>query len=134
MKDQALNGSDLADRVERLTGERPNAMRVSRWTNPYGSGRPLIRISPDLAVVAAALNLDPVELICDAVRQAHDVEQGAVTPNLHQSSRCEHPNVAGEGCQACCDDCNSDRHQCFGCGTPVGHRTHRCPDCTDDER
>lgn len=74
MKDQALNGADLADRVERLTGERPNAMRVSRWTNPYRSGRPLIRISPDLAVVAAALNLDPVELICDAVRQARDVE------------------------------------------------------------
>ncbi len=132
MKSQNLNGAALADRVEQLTGERPNAMRVSRWLNPEPS-RVLIRISPDLALIAAALQLDPVELACDAIRQAHapaaHIEQFGVTPNPYQSSRCEHPNLAGYGCQACCDACNEDRHHCHSCGQPVGHLATCCDEC-----
>jgi transcriptional regulator with XRE-family HTH domain len=71
MKSQSLSGSDLADEIERLTGGRPSAMQVSRWLR---GERPLIRVSPDLTLIAGALNLDPVELICDAVRQAYGVE------------------------------------------------------------
>jgi hypothetical protein len=54
---------------------------------------------------------------------------GDLAPNPYQSPRCEHPNVAGTGCQACCDDCNSDRHVCPGCGGLVGHGTMRCEVC-----
>jgi hypothetical protein len=133
MAAQDLNGAELADRVEKVTGERPNAMRVSRWLNPEPS-RVLIRIHDDLAIVAQALGLDRDDLICDAVRGASvTVERLGVTPNLYQSNRCEHPNLAGEGCQACCDDCNSDRHGCQGCGTPVGHRDRLCDDCPDPD-
>ena len=67
MTTQGLNLPALAERVERLTGERPDRMRVSRWTS---GARPLIRISPDLAIVADALGLDPVDLLCDAIRAA----------------------------------------------------------------
>lgn len=78
-KDQALSGSDLADRIERLTGKRPSAAWISRRlgathdSDESGTGRlryPLIRISPDLFTLATVLGLDPMDLIEDAVRNA----------------------------------------------------------------
>lgn len=71
MKDQALNGAGLADRVERLTGVRPSPDWVSRRVNDDAVRfQPLIRISRDLFTLADALDLDPMDLIEDVVRQA----------------------------------------------------------------
>lgn len=66
-KAQSLRNSDLADRVGGLTDRRITDVWVSRRLN---GSRPLIRISPDLFVLAAALELDPMDLIEDAVRNA----------------------------------------------------------------
>jgi hypothetical protein len=69
VKDQALSGLDTAGEVERLTGKRPTRTWLSRRTNPHGKRfQPLIRISPDLFTLAQVLNLDPLDLIEDAVR------------------------------------------------------------------
>ena len=66
MKSQNLSGAALAREIERLTGKRPSDMQMSRWLR--GERRPLIYVSPDLAAIATALGLDPVELACDALR------------------------------------------------------------------
>jgi hypothetical protein len=39
----------------------------------------------------------------------------------------------GQGCPYCCDQCNTDRHLCPGCGKPVPHGTVACPGCDDQE-
>lgn len=71
MKDQALRGREVADRIERLTGDRPSEVWVSRRTNPDGvKFVPLLKVSDDMFVIAAALDLDPMDLIEDAVRLA----------------------------------------------------------------
>lgn len=78
-KSQCLSGADLAKAIERLTGERPSEMTVSRWLR---GEQALIRVSPHLAVIAAALGLDPVELACDAIRQADTPAEPEATPPL----------------------------------------------------
>ncbi len=128
MKSQNLNGADIADAIERLTGERPGPMQVSRWLR---AERPLIRVSPDLKVVAAALKLDPIELACDAIRTAV-LDEPITAPNPYQTPDCQHPNGAGRRCPACCDDCNSDDHLCQGCGEPVGHNATHCRACNEE--
>lgn len=62
MKDQALNGAGLQDRIERLTGDRPTPTWVSRR---LGGSRlqPLIKVDPDLFVIARALEIDRHALI-----------------------------------------------------------------------
>lgn len=69
MKDQALNGAGLADRIERLTGSRPTPQWVSRRVG--GSWRKaMIQVDPDLFVLAEALDInreDLTALIVDAV-------------------------------------------------------------------
>lgn len=60
MKDQALRGPAIADEVERLTGVRPSAMQVSRWLS---GKRPLIRLAPELFVLAEIAGLDPLRLV-----------------------------------------------------------------------
>jgi hypothetical protein len=64
-KAQTLRGADIADRVEGLTGERPTETQVSRWLT---GRKPLLAVSDDLFVIAAALELDPMDLIEDAIR------------------------------------------------------------------
>lgn len=60
MKDQALRGPVLADRIERLTAKRPSLVWVSRRL----SGRKrLITVDPDLFVIAQALEVDRGALI-----------------------------------------------------------------------
>jgi hypothetical protein len=130
MAAQDLNGAELADRVEKVTGERPNAMRVSRWLNPEPS-RVLIRIHDDLAIVAQALRLDRDDLICDAVRGV-SLEQATEATSPYRTPDCQHPDVAGERCPACCDACNSDAHLCRGCGEPVGHYANHCRSCNEE--
>lgn len=62
MKDRALRGPAIADEVERLTGERPKF--AAQWISRRLSGaKPLIRVSPDLYVLAEIAGLDPVALI-----------------------------------------------------------------------
>jgi hypothetical protein len=74
VKDQALSGPDIAEKVERLTGTRPDLTWVSRRTNPNSKRfQPLIRVSPDLEVLCLALGLDPMDLIEDAVRATRAV-------------------------------------------------------------
>lgn len=46
--------------------------------------------------------------------------------------KCDGVEVAqSHGCDLCCDQCNYDRHQCGGCGTPVSHGQYTCKDCED---
>jgi hypothetical protein len=66
MKDRALRGPAIADEVERLTGERPKF--AAQWISRRLSGeKALIRVSPDLYVLAEIAGLDPVELIVGAL-------------------------------------------------------------------
>lgn len=145
-KSQNLNGAGIADAVERLTGQRPNAMQVSRWLS---AGIPMIRVNPDLATVCRALGLDPVELACDAVREAAQVVPPRPEPgdyadlpvldidllgagtNPYQQPDCQHPDIAGWRCTVCCDTCNSDGHLCVGCDEPVAHNAIRCFNCNE---
>jgi hypothetical protein len=83
MKDQALSGADLADRVERLTGDRPSPVWVSRRLLGV---RPLIRVSEDLFVIAAALELDPMDLVEDAVRGPAPANNGSASPTFRKVS------------------------------------------------
>jgi hypothetical protein len=64
MKDQALSGAALADAIERLTGDRPHPMWVSRRLS---GERPLISVSPDLVTIARALGLSPLVLAMNAI-------------------------------------------------------------------
>ena len=66
MKARALNGTAIADEVERLTGVRPSAMQVSRWLS---GKRPLIRIAPELFVLAEIAGVDPVRLIVGSLAE-----------------------------------------------------------------
>jgi hypothetical protein len=60
MKDQALRGPTLADRIERLTAQRPSLVWVSRRL----SGRKrMISVDPDLFVIAQAMEIDREALI-----------------------------------------------------------------------
>ncbi len=72
-KDQALSGSDIADRVERLTGVRPSATWLSRRVGTAADPVPLLRVSPDLFVLAGVLGLDPMDLIEDVLRSSVDM-------------------------------------------------------------
>lgn len=67
MKAQALNGTAIADEVERLTGVRPGAMQVSRWLS---GKRPLIRIAPEVFVLAEIANMDPVALVLSVLTES----------------------------------------------------------------
>jgi hypothetical protein len=85
MKDQALNGAGLADRIERLGEPRPTPTWVSRRLgaaaisgqgghSPDGEGvpqvTPLIRVNDDLFVIARALEVDHdtlTAMVVDAV-------------------------------------------------------------------
>lgn len=69
MKDQALNGAELAERIGRLTGTLPSPVWVSRR---LGGSRPknLIDVDPDLFLIARALKInrsDLIELVVRAV-------------------------------------------------------------------
>ncbi len=133
-KRQSLNGPALAERVERLTGARPDAMTVSRWLSGRHAVRPMIFVSPHLITMARVLDLDPRELAVQALHAELDHQMHGVKPqaNPNQTPDCLHPNLTGEGCSACCDWCNGDHHRCGACGQPVGHRTDLCPDCRPD--
>lgn len=77
MKDQALNGAGLADRIERLTGSRPTPTWISRrlgapavtegsaGSEQAGRSRAhaLIRVDESLFVLARALEVDRATLI-----------------------------------------------------------------------
>lgn len=75
MKDQALNGAGLADRIERLGEPRPTPTWISRRLgSPAISPRPdsqsiatraqpLIKVDPDLFVIARALEVERAALI-----------------------------------------------------------------------
>jgi len=132
MKDQALSATEFADRVERLTGVRPYSMQVSRWLNGLHRDRPLVTVSPHLRPIALALGLDPLEMACDALRAELGI---TATPIDCTHPTSTEPDRPGQRCSKCCDTCNNDGHSCLGCGTPVGHLTRYCPDCTapDDE-
>jgi hypothetical protein len=67
MKDQALSGRALARDVARLTSRPYHEVYVSRRLN---GDRPLITITEDLIHYARALDLDPVQLVTDALRDA----------------------------------------------------------------
>ena len=66
MKHQGLSVSDLADVIGRQTGVRCDPQWVYKVTGDYDYPV-LIRVSPHLATLARALNLDPVQLVVDAV-------------------------------------------------------------------
>jgi hypothetical protein len=128
MKVRALSGAELARQVGRLTGDgEPDRMWVSRRIGMAKHPVSLMTVSPDLFAIAEVLQLDPVDLVAGAMRDA------MAGPNPYQSPNCTHPNRVGAGCQACCDDCNNDRHVCHSCDTLTGHNRTVCPDCSTDE-
>ena len=63
-KDQALSGSEIARRVEQLSGRPFRPQYVSRVLN---GTRPLVHISPNLELIARALGLDPRQVLIDAL-------------------------------------------------------------------
>lgn len=65
-KDPALSGSEIARRVERLSGRPFPPQYVSR---AFNGSRPLIHISPNLELIARALGLDPRQVLIDAISQ-----------------------------------------------------------------
>ena len=74
MKDQALRGPAIADEVERLTGDRPSAMQVSRWLS---GKRPLIRIAPELFVLAEIAGLSATDLVFTTLCESESSEPAA---------------------------------------------------------
>lgn len=81
---QALRGVDIADRVEGLTGDRPSELEISRWLT---GRKPLLAVSEDLFTIAAALELDPMDLIEDAIRNpAPALEPARRTPAADASA------------------------------------------------
>ncbi len=102
-------------------------MTVRRWRT---GNLALVRLSPRLGTIATEMGI-PRTVLAEMVIEA--VRAELIGVNQHQSNRCEHPDLAGEGCSACCDACNEDRHTRDGCGTLVGHRAYRCPDCPEAE-
>lgn len=67
MKDQALRGPGLADRIERLTANRPSLVWISRR---IGGRKRLVTIDPDLFLIARALEVDRdtlIAIVVDAV-------------------------------------------------------------------
>lgn len=84
MKAQSLNGADLADRIERLTGTRPSPTWVSRR---LGGRRikGLVDVDPDLFVIARALEINRDELtqlVTDAIF-GKPTEDGCVLSPKH---------------------------------------------------
>jgi hypothetical protein len=80
MKDRALHGPAIADEVERLTGVRP--AYAAQWISRRLSGtKPLIRIHPDLYVLAEVAGLDPMELIVGALTEAPEESAALVDAN-----------------------------------------------------
>jgi hypothetical protein len=67
MKAQSLSGRELANRVGRLLGRPYNEQNVSRRLTP-SSTRPLFTISEDLRTYCAVLQLDPADVIAEAIR------------------------------------------------------------------
>lgn len=67
MKDQALSDTELAARVERLTGRPYLPQYVGRRLN---GTRPLVVISPDLYLFCEVLGLDPAQVVAGAMRDA----------------------------------------------------------------
>lgn len=88
MKSQTVTVAALAGAVERLTGRPYHHQYASRRLT---SDRPLITISADLAPLARALGLDPVQLVADAYR-AHLAGQHdtVATPGGRTTSTTDH--------------------------------------------
>jgi hypothetical protein len=79
MKDRALRGPAIADEVERLTGERPKF--AAQWISRRLSGeKALIRVSPDLYVLAEIAGLDPIDLIFTTLREMGQTESPEPAP------------------------------------------------------
>jgi hypothetical protein len=62
IKDQALNGADLAREIGRLTGMYPSPMWLSRRVGTAGDTVPMIRVSDELFVIAEAIGMDHPQL------------------------------------------------------------------------
>jgi hypothetical protein len=83
MKDRALRGPAIADEVERLTGVRP--AYAAQWISRRLSGtKPLIRIHPDLYVLAEIAGLDPDQLILDSLTETPEESAALVDDNLRR--------------------------------------------------
>lgn len=112
MKSQNLNGPALADEIERLTGNRPGPMTVSRWMR---GERPLIRVSPELDVIARALKLDPVELACDAIRQTQ------LEPDTQPTTLDIEIGMVVRSAEAMAGSRNATYREVAGITTPAGY-------------
>lgn len=66
MKDRPLTGRELAAGVARLTGRPQREWNVS---NRLTGRRPLVTVSDDLFAYAKVLDVDPVQLVADAMRE-----------------------------------------------------------------
>jgi hypothetical protein len=74
MKDRSLRGPAIADEIERLTGERPKF--AAQWISRRLSGEKLmLRVSPDLYVLAKIAGIDPIELIVAALTETEPAEK-----------------------------------------------------------
>lgn len=70
---------------------------------------------------------DHKETVCD------DCNNNAADSKLEQMykepDKCNH--AKDDGCEWCCMRCDTDNHQCPGCGTPTKHKKPVCDDCID---
>lgn len=96
MKDQALNGAGLAERIERLTGTQPSPVWVSRR---LGGSRPknLIDVDPDLFVIAQALGINRSDLI-ELVIRAVFGEPGDAPIDYVLTGKCPDAGVGDHDC------------------------------------
>lgn len=71
MKDRALSGAQLAEKVGQLTGTTPSSIWASRRFPASGEPRKaLIKIDPELFAIAAAIGVDRIglaKLLLDAI-------------------------------------------------------------------
>jgi hypothetical protein len=67
MKDQALSGTEIAQRVEQLTGRKYLPQYVGRRLN---GARPLVTIHEDFYLLCEVLDINPRWLLAQAVREA----------------------------------------------------------------
>lgn len=100
MKAQSLNGADLADRIEQLTGDRPSPTWVSRRVGTSECRPPLLVVHSDLFLVARALEIDRAHLI--------DLVVLALFGESEPGDRREHV-VTYAGCEATVQEWTADQ-------------------------
>lgn len=77
-----MNGTDIADRIEGLTGVRPSPTWVSRRTGTAAKRVALLTVDPDLFLIAQALEIDReglIEIVTEAIFGRSETDAHATT-------------------------------------------------------